>query len=104
MKSFIGNSTQYKARNLEILSNLTCPKLQDFRWYKDVFLTKVMYRTDCNNAYWKERFIAGLPRLFAEKVRTKLNEEYDNDIPYRNLTYGDLINYINMEGLAICSD
>ncbi|GKA49629.1 hypothetical protein Tco_0742702 [Tanacetum coccineum] len=71
LKNFVGDPTAYQERNSVILLNLTCRKLSDFRWYKDVFITKVMTRPDCREAYWKERFIAGLPRLFAEK---KINE------------------------------
>ena len=63
-----------------------------------------MMRTNCNQAYWKERFIAWLPKLYAEKVRDRLKETYDNIIPYSTLTYGELINHINCEGLKICSD
>ncbi|GJU29901.1 hypothetical protein Tco_1173490 [Tanacetum coccineum] len=68
LKNFVGDPTAYQERNSVILLNLTCRKLSNFRWYKDVFITKVMTRPDCREAYWKERFIAGLPRLFAEKL------------------------------------
>ena len=39
-KHFIGDPKKLQDRNLEILVNLMCPKLHDFRWYKDMFLTK----------------------------------------------------------------
>ena len=45
-----------------------------------------MLRSDCKEAYWKERFIAGLPKLFAERIRNKLNIEFNNSIPYKELT------------------
>ncbi|XP_070033110.1 uncharacterized protein [Nicotiana tomentosiformis] len=45
-----------------------------FRWYKDMFIEKVMIREDCGSAFWKERFISGLPRLFAEKTGHRANE------------------------------
>ena len=104
VKNFIGDPTVFKEKSREILLNLTCRKLQDFRWYKDMFLTKVMLRPDCREPYWKERFIAGVPNLFAEKVRNKLREKYNNQIHYKELTYGELISYINKEGLTICSN
>ncbi|GJR33160.1 hypothetical protein Tco_1109392 [Tanacetum coccineum] len=69
LKNFVGNPSVYQERNSSILLNLTCRKLSDFRWYKDVFITKVTTRLDCREAYWKERFIAGLPKLFAERIR-----------------------------------
>ncbi|GKB62022.1 hypothetical protein Tco_0918208 [Tanacetum coccineum] len=74
LKNFVGDPTAYQERNSVILLNLTCRKLSDFRWYTDVFLTKVMTRPDCREAYWKERFIAGLPRLFAEKKGHSLDQ------------------------------
>ncbi|XP_075092250.1 protein fluG-like [Nicotiana tabacum] len=69
-KHFIGEPKLFQDRSLELLNNLRCPKLTDFRWYKDMFIEKVMVREDCNKPFWKERFISGLPRLFAEKFHT----------------------------------
>ena len=69
-----------------------------------MFLTKVFLRSDCNHSYWKERFLARLPKLFIEKVRQKIRSQYNGEIPYSNLTYGDLINFINSEGLNLCTD
>ena len=63
-----------------------------------------MLRADCREPYWKERFIAGLPNLFAEKIRNNLREIYNNQIPYKDLRYGEIISYINKEWLAICSN
>ena len=50
-KHFIGEPQLFQDRSLEILSNLSYPKLDDFRWYKDIFLNKVMIRKDCNHDY-----------------------------------------------------
>ena len=63
-----------------------------------------MTREDCNQPFWKEKFITGLPTVFSEKVRTKLRNQNNGRIPYDRLTYGDLINIINEEGLLLCSD
>ncbi|GAV74333.1 LOW QUALITY PROTEIN: MP domain-containing protein, partial [Cephalotus follicularis] len=38
---FVGDPTYLKDRTSDQLSNLRCRKLQDFRWYKDTFMTKV---------------------------------------------------------------
>ncbi|GJZ61213.1 hypothetical protein Tco_0617350 [Tanacetum coccineum] len=88
LKNFVGNPSVYQERNSSILLNLTCRKLSDFRWYKDIFITKVTTRIDCKAAYWKERFIAGLPKLFAERIRNKLSNHFNGMIPYKELTYG----------------
>nr|XP_009604564.1 nucleolar protein 58-like [Nicotiana tomentosiformis] len=63
-----------------------------------------MIREGCGSAFWKERFISGLPRSFAEKVRTKIKDKFNGLIPYDNLTYGDLIGFINVTGLDLCTD
>ncbi|GAV89703.1 zf-CCHC domain-containing protein [Cephalotus follicularis] len=70
---FIGDPTYLKDRTADQLSNLKCRKLQDFRWYKDTFMTKVLTREDANQPYWKEKFITGLPTLFAlQKTRLEI--------------------------------
>ena len=53
VKHFMGEPRLFQNRSLKILNNLYCKKLTDFRWYKDMFITKVMLRDDCNNDYWK---------------------------------------------------
>ncbi|PKI53740.1 hypothetical protein CRG98_025870 [Punica granatum] len=55
---FIGDPSHLKDKNLELLSNLKYKRLSDFRQYKDTFLTRVMSREDCNQPFWKEKFLA----------------------------------------------
>jgi hypothetical protein len=64
---FVGDPSHLKDKNTELLSNLQCKKLSDFQWYKNTFLTRVMLREDSNQAFWKEKFLAGLPILLEEK-------------------------------------
>ena len=45
----------------------------DYKWYQDVFLSRVMFRKDFHKPYWKEKFIDGLPPIFAHKVKTRVN-------------------------------
>ncbi|XVF04379.1 hypothetical protein REPUB_Repub05bG0077500 [Reevesia pubescens] len=59
-------------RNNELLLNPKCRTMTYFQWYKDIFLTKVMQRKDCNNTFWKEKIITRLTHLFLEKVRETL--------------------------------
>jgi len=63
-----------------------------------------MIRPDCHLDFWKERFISELPPLFADKVRTKIQDHNDGRIPYSSLTYGDLVSTINIVGLELCTD
>jgi len=65
---FVGNPSHLKDKNAELLSNLRCKKLNDFQWYKNTFLTRVMLREDSNRHFWKEKFLTGLPILLEEKV------------------------------------
>ena len=103
VKHFIGDPTIYQERSSEILQNLRCRTLSDFKWYHDVFLAKLMTRIDARAYFWKERFLYGLPRAFNEKVQESLRERNNGTIPYDELTYGDLISEVKKEGLKLCS-
>lgn len=91
------------ARIHDQLFNLKCPTLSDFRWYKDVFITRVMLRDDCNSPLWKEKFINGLPSLFAYKILLTLSSP-SGVIDYDNLTYGDISSVIRRECQKMCND
>ncbi|KAL7177568.1 hypothetical protein ACSBR2_030845 [Camellia fascicularis] len=93
IKHFIGTPTNIHPRIHDQLSNLTCPTLSDFRWYKDVFTSLVMLRDDCTKSFWKQKFINGLPSLFAHKIRHVLSQP-TGIIEYNHLTYGDIISTI----------
>lgn len=73
VRHFIGTPTNIYSRIHDQLSNLTCPTLSDFRWYKYVFISRVMLKEDCTKSFWKEKFINGLPSLFAHKIRDVLS-------------------------------
>ena len=86
-KHFIEDPAKIMDKTADLLTNLKGPKLHDFRWYRKVFLTKVMLRLDYNQSFWKEIFISGLPKLFSERIRIKIREQYNGQIPYDKLTY-----------------
>ena len=65
-KHFIGDPAKINDKAADLLTNLKCLKLHDFRYHRDVFLTKVMFRPDYSQSFWKEKFISGLPRLFSK--------------------------------------
>ena len=54
-KHFIGDPAKIKDKTIDLLTNLKCPKLHDFRWYREFFLTKVMLRLDCNQSFWEKK-------------------------------------------------
>ena len=99
---FIGDSSHIRDRSLELLSNLKCKSLGEFRQYKDIFFQKVFLRDDCNQPFWKEKFLAGLPSLIGDQVRNKIREDFNGEIPYNNLSYGELASYVNKIGTNLC--
>ncbi|CAL2226380.1 unnamed protein product [Prunus armeniaca] len=103
IEHFIGTPSNTIARIHDQLSNLKCPKLSDFRWYKDVFISRVMLRDDSNQPFWKEKFVNGLPNLFAHKIRTTLSNEQGH-IDWDSLTYGNILSTINQVGMKMCID
>ncbi|RDX87443.1 hypothetical protein CR513_31080, partial [Mucuna pruriens] len=98
IQNFIGDPNVFKNRAANQLTNLYCPTMSDYRWYKDTFLSKVTLREDGFANFWKEKFIAGLPKLFLENVRMNLEIHYGQPIAYESLTYGQLHNII------VCTD
>ncbi|XP_061364817.1 uncharacterized protein LOC133308224, partial [Gastrolobium bilobum] len=105
IQHFIGDPSLWKDRSAELLSNLKCRTLGDFRWYKDTFLTRVYTRDDSQQPFWKEKFLAGLPKSLGDKVRDKIrHQSLTGDIPYEQLSYGQLVAYIQKVALKICQD
>ncbi|GAV91269.1 LOW QUALITY PROTEIN: zf-CCHC domain-containing protein, partial [Cephalotus follicularis] len=100
---FIGDPTYLRDRTADQFSNLRYRKLQDFRWYKDTFMTKVLTREDVNQPYWKEKFITRLPTLFAKKMKSKYREKHKCVVPYETLTYGNIVSTITKTGLEVCN-
>ncbi|QHO07564.1 polyprotein [Arachis hypogaea] len=102
---FIGDPSLWKDRSAELLSNLRCKTLSDFRWYKDTFLTRVYTREDSQQPFWKEKFLTRLPKSLGDKVRGKIRSLTPNGIiPYDELSYGQLISFIQKVALKICQD
>ena len=62
-------------------------------------------RDDSQQPFWKEKFLVGLPKSLGDKVREKLRgQNPSGDIPYEQLSYGQLIAYIQKVALKICQD
>lgn len=69
-----------------------------------MLLKRVLLCKDCDQSYWKWRFLSELPKLFTKRVKNAVKKENDNTIPYQDLTYGELVNFVNQEGLALCNN
>ncbi|KAG5020134.1 hypothetical protein JHK82_016046 [Glycine max] len=92
---FIGDLSLWKDRSAELLSNLKCRTLADFRWYRDTFLSRVYTREDSQQPFWKEKILVDLPRSLGDKIRDKFcSQSVNEDIPYNSLSYGQLISYV----------
>ena len=59
---------------------------------------------DSNQPFWKEKFVAGLPSMTGEKVKTHIREQFGNQIFYSNFTYGQLISFTQQDDLKACQD
>ncbi|KAG8612177.1 hypothetical protein MANES_S095214v8, partial [Manihot esculenta] len=101
---FIGSVNMLIERAQEQLINLRCPDLSHFKWYKDTFFSLVFIREDSNNSVWKEKFLAGLPALFAERVRDQIRSKHNGNIPYQDYTYGELASEIVTAGVSLCNE
>ncbi|KAK9713130.1 hypothetical protein RND81_06G005100 [Saponaria officinalis] len=102
---FVGNPREELSSQKIILSNHICPTLSDYRWYKDMFLTYVLRRQDCNAGFWKEKLISGLPNLFSQRIFRKLKEYTGSEFPsYSEITYGQLFASVKEQGLALCEE
>ncbi|KAH9670356.1 hypothetical protein KPL70_016954 [Citrus sinensis] len=95
---FIGDPSHLRDKNAELLHNLRCRKLSEFQSYKTTFFTRLFLRDNANHVTWKEKFLTGLPTLLREKVRNSIKALYDNRIPYDELTYDELVSFVNKKG------
>ena len=92
-KHFTGIPSNISSQVSDLLKNLRSPTASNFRWYQDVFISRVMLRKECHKPYWKEKFIDGLPPIFAHEVKQALISKNDS-IDHDNLTYSDIFNAI----------
>jgi hypothetical protein len=63
-----------------------------------------MLKLDSQKPYWKEKFIDGLPSLFAHKIKDELINPSTGMIDYKNLTYGDLFSTVKKLCIRMCID
>ena len=67
-----------------------------------MFSYRVMLQKDCLKLYWKEKFITGLPPIFAHKVKEELSNK-NGTINYDDLTYGDIFSTIKKLAINMCN-
>ena len=103
IEHFVGPSN-ITSRISDYLNNLKCPTMSNYIWYQDVFLSRVMIRSNSQKPYWKEKFIDGLPLLFAHKVKDELINTTTGLVDYENLTYGDMFSTVKKLGIKMYVD
>ncbi|XP_049365479.1 uncharacterized protein LOC125830328 [Solanum verrucosum] len=103
IEHFSGRWSENSETIRNLLQNLRCKTLTSFRYYKDVFLCRVMELPECNSTHWKSKFIDGLPTLFAERVRKAIRGE-NHSINYDEYTYRKLIGACVQVELALCNE
>ena len=57
IKHFVGTPSNITSRISNYLNNLRCPTMSNYRWYQDVFLSRVMVRSDSQKPYWKKNLL-----------------------------------------------
>lgn len=103
-KFFVEEPLKLQQRAADKLLNLYCPTMYDYRWHKDMLLSKLCLRSDGDANYWYEIFISDLPRLFAEKVKINIKQTFNGTILYQSLTIGKLSNYLIETNIQICTN
>ena len=77
--------------------------MTNYRWYQDVFVSRIMLWKDCHKPYWKERFIDDLSPIFAHKVKQVLMGTNDS-LDYDNPTYDDIFSAIKKFCTSMCNN
>ena len=74
-----------------------------YKWYQDVFVSRIMLQKDCHKPCWKEWFIDSLPPIFAHKIKQVLMSTNDS-LNYDNLTYDNIFNAIKNFDASMCNN
>jgi len=103
--NFLGSPKDITAATDILLTNLRCPTLEYYNWYKVTSLTYLLKREDFRQPYWKEKFILGLPSLFSQRIFNELSELIGKSpIPFEQITFGQLLSFIKKEGILLCNE
>lgn len=65
---FVGRLDEMSIKNKEILMNLRCPTLSDFRWYKDTFLSKLFQLDNYTQTFWKKKLYSAYPNSSGKRL------------------------------------
>ncbi|XP_027368392.1 uncharacterized protein LOC113874369 [Abrus precatorius] len=100
---FLEDPSLWKGRSGELLSNLRCTYLGHYKLYKDTFMSRIYTREDCNQPFWKEKFLDGLPKSFGDLIRSKFRSySINGEIPYESFSYGQLNAIIVKNSMKVC--
>ncbi|KAA0050625.1 Enzymatic polyprotein [Cucumis melo var. makuwa] len=103
IKHFVGRTTLYSDQSLEALLGMKCPKMSDFKWYKDIFMSRLYNLTTCRDVVWKHKYVEGLPKYVREKFySTMVTNSGGTDIDWEGISYRDINSTIQKVCLEIC--
>ncbi|TYK23160.1 hypothetical protein E5676_scaffold142G001850 [Cucumis melo var. makuwa] len=102
IKHFVGRTTLYSDQSMEALLGMKCPKMSDFKWYKDTFMSRLYNRTICRDVVWKHKYVEGLHKYVREKFySTMVTNSRGTDIDWGGISYGDINSTIQKVCLEI---
>ncbi|KAA0037024.1 polyprotein [Cucumis melo var. makuwa] len=102
IKHFIGRTTLYSDQPMEGLLGMKCPKMSDFKWYKDTFMSRLYNLMTCRDVVWKHKYVEGLPKYVKEKFySTMVTNSGRTDIDWEVISDGDINSTIQKVCLEI---
>ncbi|KAA0050633.1 Enzymatic polyprotein [Cucumis melo var. makuwa] len=103
IKHFVGRTTLYSDQSIEAFLGMKCPKMSDFEWYKDTFMSRLYNFTTCRDVVWKHKYVEGLPKYVREKFySTMVINSGGTNIDWEGISYGDINSTIQNVCLEIC--
>lgn len=103
--SYLEKNAGYIEHNKDDFMNLSlkCHKMFHFQWYKYTYLTRLYSISEANFRLLENHFISGLPKVFSKGAKTRIKNKNNGVIPCGELTNGEVILEIEVEGLEWCN-
>ncbi|KAA0065791.1 hypothetical protein E5676_scaffold546G001830 [Cucumis melo var. makuwa] len=98
-----GRTILYSDQSMKALLGKKCPKMSDFKWYKDTFMSRLYNLTTCRDIVWKHKYVEELPKYVRERFySTMVTDSGGTDIDWEGISYGDINFTIQKVCLEIC--
>ncbi|KAA0051820.1 Enzymatic polyprotein [Cucumis melo var. makuwa] len=91
IRHFVGRTTLYNDQSMEALLGMKCPKMIDFKWYKDTFMSRLYNLTTCRDVVWKHKYVEGRPKYVRERLySTMITNGGGTERDWEGISYGDI--------------